>query len=464
MNKKLFDLNIGEVLDAWGIEHALREIIANALDEQILTKSDEIKIWEDEKGIWHIRDYGRGLQEIHLKQDENPEKMSASNLIGKFGVGLKDALAVFYRKNISVEILSKHLNATLAMSNKSGFDTIQTLHAVIVDTQDNNFIGTEFILTGITLEYMKKAKAMFLKFSDSELIEKTSYGEVYTATGIPCIYINGVRVAQESNFMFSYNITNISAAIKKALNRERSNVGRTAYTDSVKKILTSCKSEIVLEKLVSDLDNIMRQNNKDESAWIEISSYAVKTLNKSGNVVFMTPSERAALTNAQVEILNESGKKLILIPDKTFEKLQNSIFTFSDAQQADIDNYKFDFVSEAELTSTEREIFKQQSVVLQFLKKYGYKNDKPIKISNTMRIDPLIGVQPAGLWDPVEQCVIIKRSVLKDGIARLFGVLIHEFAHYNSGASDNTREFENILTDMLGYTMTDILSTQGNHN
>lgn len=51
--------------------------------------------------------------------------------------------------------------------------------------------------------------------------------------------------------------------------------------------------------------------------------------------------------------------------------------------------------------------------------------------------------------------IIIKRSVLNN-ITRFLGVLVHEFAHYNSGASDNTRAFENVLTDMLGYALTQI--------
>lgn len=33
----LFDLNIEKVLEHWGVEHAIREIIANALDEMTLT-------------------------------------------------------------------------------------------------------------------------------------------------------------------------------------------------------------------------------------------------------------------------------------------------------------------------------------------------------------------------------------------------------------------------------------------
>lgn len=40
----LFDLNIEEVLDHWDVEHGIREIIANALDEQLLTASPDVKI------------------------------------------------------------------------------------------------------------------------------------------------------------------------------------------------------------------------------------------------------------------------------------------------------------------------------------------------------------------------------------------------------------------------------------
>ena len=40
----LFDLNIEKVLEHWGVEHAIREIIANALDEMTLTGTKE-KAW-----------------------------------------------------------------------------------------------------------------------------------------------------------------------------------------------------------------------------------------------------------------------------------------------------------------------------------------------------------------------------------------------------------------------------------
>lgn len=43
--------------------------------------------------------------------------------------------------------------------------------------------------------------------------------------------MNGLRVATEDNFLFSYDITSLTAPLRRALNRERSNVGRTAYAD-----------------------------------------------------------------------------------------------------------------------------------------------------------------------------------------------------------------------------------------
>ena len=55
-----FDLNIERVLENWTVAHALREVIANALDEQALTGTAEPQIFRDAEDRWHIRDWGRG--------------------------------------------------------------------------------------------------------------------------------------------------------------------------------------------------------------------------------------------------------------------------------------------------------------------------------------------------------------------------------------------------------------------
>lgn len=450
---RIFDLNIEQVLEHWGLEHALREIIANALDEKKITDTQEIKIFKDLTGNWHIRDYGRGLQYIHFTQNENLEKLIAENLIGKFGVGLKDALAVFNRHGVVVEVNSRYANITLSVENKKGFE-VETLHAVFNDPIDNSMIGTEFIFSGINDDHVEKAKGMFLNFNNLELLEKTSYGEVYRKDNHidSSIFINGVKVATEENFMFSYNITNISAQIKKALNRERTNVGRTAYSSSVKKILMNCNESAVLELLVNDLENITRGSNKDEIGWVDVATYAAKTLNKqSDNTVFLTPEERNNLSNQDVEILENSKKKIIFVPENVKEKARGTITSFSHVVQDYQDSFQYKFISYEQLSVKEKSIFDTKDIVLNFLKRHNYSYEIPILVSETIRKHEL-GIDTRGVYEDGK--IIIKRDALNKD--EFLGVLIHEFAHHISKASDNTREFESQLTNFLGLAMGEI--------
>ena len=228
MSARKFDLNIEKILEHWELYDAVREIIANALDEQMLSDTRDIEIFKKEYN-WIIRDFGRGIKYEHLTQKEDEEKLSNENVIGKFGIGLKDALATFDRHGIEVIIRSQHGDLRILKSTKIGFEDILTLHAEVSDPTDQNFVGTEVILKNISDKDITKAKNLFLRFSDEKILEKTVYGDVIENNSIGKIYINGVRAATESNFLFSYNITSLSASIKKALNRERTNVGRTTH-------------------------------------------------------------------------------------------------------------------------------------------------------------------------------------------------------------------------------------------
>lgn len=102
---KAFDLNIERILENWDVYHAIREIIANALDEMTITQTSMIDIVKDANGLWHVRDYGRGLNYHHLTQNESDEKKKREDVIGKFGIGLKDAFA-------------KEINSSVASINR----------------------------------------------------------------------------------------------------------------------------------------------------------------------------------------------------------------------------------------------------------------------------------------------------------------------------------------------------------
>lgn len=450
---KFFDLNIDKVLENWTIAYALREIIANAIDEQTITNTQDIQITKDSTNNWHIRDFGRGLQYKHLIQNENAEKLENPNLIGKFGVGLKDALAVFDRHNIKISIVSKYGKITLTRKNKSDFDDVITLHACLDETPID-MIGTDIIISGCDDFDIEEAKNLFLRFKNMKLLDKNKYGEIYKNTDNGgCVFINGVMVAEENNFMFSYNITEKNAKIRKALNRERSNVGRTAYADSIKAILLNCKSPDVIIALSNRLNSFASGSMPDELTWSDVSAYIVREQNKTGNVVYMTINDKDSLSNHGREIIEQSGKQIVYVSDDVFRKIEsvkdsagNEIATISKIISEYNDTFEYKFISKNSLNNNEQNILYYADWAFDFMKA-NYLKSK-LEISEKLRPD-IYGNSTLGVWDKSIGKIVILRNQLQT-LDKFLGTLIHEIVHATGQGEDLTRQFENILTNTIG--------------
>ena len=478
--ERKFDLNMEDVLDDWEIYHAIREIIANALDEQVLTKTKEIEITKED-GVHKIRDFGRGLRYAHFTQNEDQEKLNNPDLvIGKFGVGLKDALATLNRHKINVNVKTKHGNITLEKRAKHGFPDIEVLHAVFSEPTEE-IDGTEFVLKGCADADITNAKNLFLKFSGEELLDKTKYGEILkkhppsvpgeftqeTLEGgklndflVSNIFINGVNVAKEENFLFSYNITSMTTTMRKALNRERTNVGRTAYTGRIKDILLSSTNSEVARMLANDLGGFEQGTQHDELKWNDVSVHACRILNSENNVVFVTPNEQF-MQKRVIDLAKKDGHEVVIIPDVISEKIDgvtdikgNPMRDLGQYEVEYEESFEYKFVEETELTDSERMVFGYKEKIMNLV---GGKPQRvhDILITETLRVGSTVcGV--AGLWKPDENVIIIKRSQLSD-LKSFAGTLLHEIAHATSGFHDVDRDFEVVLTNFLGNIGSDAL-------
>ena len=456
-NERRFDLNIEKMLEGWEPCHGVREIIANALDEQVLTGTKEVEISKDQKSIWHIRDFGRGLRYEHLTQNENQEKLrNPSLVIGKFGVGLKDAFATLNRRRVQVLIRSKFGDISLGQTAKHGFPDVVTLHAVVNPPSDPRFIGTDVALIGASDEDVRAAMDFFLKFSNQPVLDETSHGQILaTNKGRKSrIYVTGMLIAEEENFAFSYNITSLTGAMRKALNRERTNVGRTAYSDRVKLMLLASRAENVAEILAEDLQKIELGTNRDEVKWTDVAIHACQILNASKNVVFVAAND---LTTSRdfIDHAQESGLKVVTIPENIKDSLKGvtdlngkPVRDLSVFQAEWSQSFKFKFVSPEKLTQSERKIFEQRGKIAALVGGIP-KIVKNINISETMRPDFLTGNTTQGLWDENSESIIILRKQLRS-LPDFAGTLLHEIAHTKTGYDDVSREFETALTEMLG--------------
>lgn len=453
-----FDLNIERVLEHWTVAHGLREVIANALDEAALSSTQAPDIYKDETGTWHIRDHGRGLRYEHLTQNENKEKLRYSELvIGKFGVGLKDALATFDRHHIDLQILSPHGDIMIGTVPKHGFTDLKTLHALITPASNPQRIGTEFVLQGLKDEEIAKAKDFFLAYSGDIMLASTSYGLVLQRPPqAKCarIYVNGLFVAEEENFLFSYNITSLTTDLRKALNRERTNVGRTAYTKRIKDILLDCQDAAVADHLAHDLQQLERGSAHDELQWIDVQLHACQILNTQSKVVFVT-ADQLLQGGSLISHAQGDGYHIVVIPQTLATKLprlqdivNNPINTLDQYVQEWNNSFQYTFVDPTQLTPQEQSIWGQTKAIMSLLHMYPIKV-KQILISETMRLNTYNTIEVLGVWVEINGHIIIKRSQLRD-LSSFAGTLLHECVHAITGADDETLLFEDGLTRSLG--------------
>jgi hypothetical protein len=448
---RLFDLNIETVLEHWDVEHGLREIIANALDERMLTSTPPISISKDDQGRWHIRDFGRGIRIEHFTLNENLEKIGADGVIGKFGVGLKDALATLDRHHAKVSIRSQHGIFTLTKAAKHDFDGITTLH-ISHEPGDQTISGTDVTLTNIPDAAIAKAKSMFLCFREHRVLESTPFGQIIAAAPAGAeVFINSVWVNAEPSFMFSYNVTSLTDSMRKSLNRERVNVGRSVYADRLRQILKCATAATILQQLASAYERRDEGEMPEELRWIDISHRALNELAKAKNVVVLSQKEIKARSDL-VEDIKRDGRQIVLLTDREKQRADEQaeqgkapFQTLHTWIQSVNDSFQYQFVDEIEFTDNENSVWQRRNQILWLI---GLRpNAIPrIRISETMCTS---ADGTTGVWDSKLNAVVIKRTQLRS-LQAFAGTLLHELAHVTTGAGDCTRFFENTLTEYLG--------------
>jgi hypothetical protein len=452
--QRAFDLNSQETVTHWGVREALRELIANALDETEITQSDEVIITDLGNRKWSVRDFGRGLAEHHLTQNESKEKHVHPNVIGFYGMGLKDALSLLYREGVTVEVHSPNLDFTLGLQPKTGSEIV-TLHALISEPTDPAMVGTEVLLTGIDKEAFDEAKAMFLRFREDTVIETTKFGDVLEAGSSPGIYIQGLRVAEEESFLFSYNITDLTEALRKGMNRERNNVGRSAYTDRVQDILMKCGSDPVADRLTSKLVQVSQTSGakQGELGWAPIVVHACKVLATNRKIAFITSRENSSAAYMREQY---ASYEFVVVPDETISRLKgqkdyngNKLVTFAGLLEKFNESFEVTPIPLHELTNEERSIFAlhKQAIAVAAL------GNGPTRIDSVVVSEMLTleddGTSALGVWEPDHHRISIKRSQLTNA-STFLGVFLHEYAHAATGTDDMTSEFEDALTELLG--------------
>jgi len=178
--------------------------------------------------------------------------------------------------------------------------------------------------------------------------------------------------------------------IRDALNRERSNVGRSAYTPRVKKILQECESEDIAGRLVSEFERFEEGTAREELGWKPIRLHAAKLMNAQKDVVFTTVEEQREQRDL-VDHARQDGYEVVTVPENIRDELRN-VSDVEGNEMRDInvygteyeESFQYEWVSEENLTEDERTVWELRHTILDLL------DDPPhveeIRVSETMRI------------------------------------------------------------------------------
>jgi hypothetical protein len=315
--------------------------------------------------------------------------------------------------------------------------------------------GTSIVLTGVSDDDVQTAKSFFIRYGTDVLLEETRYGEVYErrADGPARIHVKGLLVAEEPEFLFSYNITELNAGLRRALNRERANVGRGAYSDRVKDILKACTSVRVAELLTDDLARFASGSMHAELQWKDVAIHACRVLQTMSKVIFVTAWQ---VGNATVSYAVSDGYRPVVVPNdiaKALSKLTdlngNPMVDLAAYQREWNDSFTFELVDPADLSAEEREVFDLTDALFEAAELDAEElGVTAVLISETMRLDES-GSQVVGVWDGATGQVVIRRDQLEHAWTYL-GTLLHELVHASSGYGDATLGFEEALTERMG--------------
>ena len=420
----------------WDIPKAIREVIQNYLDSRKEFECDGYINQDQETGLVTVKDYGPGLELRHMALGISEKSGDA---IGKYGEGLKLALLVMAREGRYIEVKANGKIIRPEIEKSEGYGT-EVLVLKVEDMEPCHaalHIGTT-IRFECTREELESGKQYF----EAYLTAKSGFrwmeqGKISLPAGY--IYINGARVGNIENALFSYHLNESETG--DIGNRDREVIDQDQLKSHVRHVLAHISSLAVMKELIAAaIDN--------PSAWeIEtgINHYCIphnskRVWKRAANEVLGADVVLGGNEEADREA-SYKGHQVVHIRAWAWDMALQQIGVKTSAQAAQ-SRATIHRVAIQNLTGEERSVLNKARKIV----KENYNEIGKLAVAESLAYKTGDATLE-GLYDRREDRIYIKRSVLQN-LAHAVHVLLHEAVHKYSRADDCTSEFERALTDV----------------
>jgi hypothetical protein len=333
------DLNIGtNYLEHLNVVDSLKEIFANAIDEHIMKNIDieNIKFGYKKvgnKNQFFIIDFGDGIMPENFIQKINDNKIKNNNIIGQFGIGLKDAIAYLTNNNVKIVITTNKYIYEPIYKRKNNIDVLHmkcSEHSPEVNSVLQNYdFGTKFSLSGITKKQFEDCLKKFILFDNISnkftylvnnkivLYTDESNNVIYSSdnNGLQSIFINGMQVKSKAPFHYTYDLKR-NIELKQIINRDRTDIDIKILKKFVNKILENIQlnedSEDFFQKIIEIFAQAQQKKELKELGKIDIIRNIIYELNKTGKYIFIDKNDKISSEKIPI-VLNSAIKEIFKI-------------------------------------------------------------------------------------------------------------------------------------------------------
>lgn len=423
----------------WNVKQALKEAAQNIAYGSTKAGRPARLEWVD--GIGFMEDQHVGFEKRHLYLGESEQRDDEQGL-GNFGEGWKIFLLVMARNHLLHRVETVGFSFWGVMEPTPHGPEVLVIHV----EPNNRQVGT-LVMAECSQEDFEAAVSSFAPLQG---IDTSHEGIIPGRMGE--LWINGVRIEQDGNLNplnlhFAYSLKD-----RSLMNRDRSQVNVFGTMLRIRRIIAEQPEEFVRQYVTEALSG----NTCDDIQKGPVFGFTpAQTITMWRQVIaeaHRTTPENLVITSHNPDVDKEAlyrGFRLIQLPDAWRSELEYLGFK----RASDVVKIRPNYKEVKDLSFTQAENLRKARLDAKRALGLSSVRDLPrIKVVEEITGD---GYDYAlGMWDPDEQIIFIRASVLWN-LSETVRVLIHEAIHWYTGAGDNqpefTRGFEEAILRLLGH-------------
>lgn len=416
----------------WSVVDAIREIIQNSIDT-----GTEIDIRHD-GSICNVWDNGNGLKTSDFILGRS-SKRDDPNAVGQFGEGLKIGCLVLARENRKVYITSANKRYDFSIQyDKAWEEDLLTIDIDDFPTENGTNIYVECLE-----DEVNTASSLFLKLNPQRVIDKVANEdgvknkiEILDRPGI--IYVNGLAITKIDS-LYGYNFD-----AKELVNRDRTAVN---YSD-IKRIISHTLSTTTNREIIANiLKTAIDKEWETMPIEFDVAIYPRKITWR--RVIKELFGSRVCVSSHNAQIDLSAIEKNWVVLNFPWSLWYGLTAILPQADKVIKDTKRI--IPLNKLSTSEREFFNRGKKIAEEIATEAGLKVYPVKVFiDTVHKEgtKTFMFNQTGYY--ISGTAGVCYQTIKEGnLGEFIGILLHEFVHGTCGHPDNTRSFENDLTDVI---------------